>query len=357
LRPVWSPVAGKERYNSLDLLRGFALYGVLIVNLLYFFRISIFTHIFAFHSHPGWANHAIDEIVSQLIEFKSFALFSLSFGIGVGVQADRAHRRGVAVETFLARRFLVLLAFGICHMVLIANVDILILYVVCGLALIPLLRLPAWLLAMIGLAAIFLPSAVSRLAQMPPSPEIRVHAELATRMYAHAGFASLVEFRWAETLHYIVPLLVGVAQESFGLMLVGIAVWRSGVVREPARFRKLLWGISLVTGAIGLGLHQHVPLAFAYGAALLAWRAPALAPFAALGRMALTNYLMQSVVFALVFYGYGLGLFGRLDPLTAAVFGTAFYVCQLWFSKWWLSRYRFGPCEWVWRSLTYGTRI
>jgi len=246
---VWSPVAGKERCNSLDLLRGFALYGVLIVNLLYFFRVSLFSHILLVHSHPGWANHAVDGIVSQLIEFKAFALFSLSFGIGVGIQAERAAVRGIAIERFLVRRFLVLLAFGLIHMVLISNVDILILYAICGMALIPLLRLPAWLLAAVGLAAIFLPSALSRWTHLPASPEIRAHAELATRMYAHAGFASLVEFRWSETLRYIVPLLAGVAQESFGLMLFGIAVWRRGVVREPARFRGLLWVISLVAGA------------------------------------------------------------------------------------------------------------
>jgi hypothetical protein len=72
--------------------------------------------------------------------------------------------------------------------------------------------------------------------------------------------------------------------------------------------------------------------------------------------MALTNYLMQSIVLALFFYGYGFQLFGRLDPMTAATMGVAFYAAQLLFSVWWLKRYRFGPFEWVWRSMTYGAR-
>ena len=76
--------------------------------------------------------------------------------------------------------------------------------------------------------------------------------------------------------------------------------------------------------------------------------------FAAAGQMALTNYLTQSLVLGVIFYGFGFGLFGRVAPAPAAVFGVAFYTAQLFFSKWWLARYRFGPCEWFWRSLTYG---
>jgi uncharacterized protein len=102
-------------------------------------------------------------------------------------------------------------------------------------------------------------------------------------------------------------------------------------------------------------------MVFAYAAALFAWspegRAAALvAPLAATGRMALTNYLMQSIVLALLFYGYGFRLFGKLDPQSATLIGVVFYACQLAFSLWWLKRCRFGPFEWVWRSLTYGHR-
>ena len=74
---------------------------------------------------------------------------------------------------------------------------------------------------------------------------------------------------------------------------------------------------------------------------------------AALGQMALTNYLLQSVILGLVFYSYGLGLFGRLAPLPAALIGGAICVGQVGFSRIWLKRYRFGPVEWLWRSLTY----
>jgi uncharacterized protein len=162
-----------------------------------------------------------------------------------------------------------------------------------------------------------------------------------------------------ETRQLILPLLIGVAQKSLGMMLLGMAVWRSGVIRHPERDRRLLWALSLGAGLVGITLRSDIYLAFAYAAALLTWRrsnriVKITAPVAAAGQMAFTNYLAQSLVFGTFFYGYGFGLFGRLDPATAAAIGVTVYAGQLWLSSWWLKRYRFGPFEWIWRSLTYG---
>lgn len=367
----WGPVDEPERYTSLDLVRGFALSGVLLVNLLYFFRISLFAHIFQFHSHDGWLNHAIDFAVAEFVEFKAFGLFSLTFGVGVAVQAERAASRGVRVELFLARRFLILLAVGACHMVLVSNVDILMLYALCGLLMIPVLRLPAAVLAIAGIAAIYLPSLV---ATWPSESAMRADAVNATRIYSTGGFWEIVRFRWSETRELIVPILRSVAQNSFGMMLLGAAVWRCGAIREPERYRLWLWTVCGFAGAIGLinttahllsrssvleKLGSHVPLAIAYGAGLLAWRRAKRAQgftavAAAAGQMALTNYLTQSVVLAVLFYGYGFGLFGRLEQWTGAAIGVVIYGMQVWFSAWWMARYRFGPFEWAWRSMTYG---
>ena len=129
----WTPVEASERYAALDLIRGFALFGGLFVNLLYFFRVSLFDHMLRFHSNTGWWNRAVDLLVTGLLEFKAFDLFSITFGIGVAIQAERGKSRGVGVAAFLVRRFLILLIFGAAHMALISNVDILTLYAVCGL--------------------------------------------------------------------------------------------------------------------------------------------------------------------------------------------------------------------------------
>jgi uncharacterized protein len=373
---AWEPLPASERYRTLDLLRGFALFGVLMVNLLTIFRISLFEQIVTFHTHPGWLNYAVDNFSAGVLEFKSFNLFSLTLGMGVAVQAERAQQRGVVVEFFLARRFLILLVAGVAHLVLVSNVDILTLYAVCGFVLILFLRLPTAVLAIAGLAAIYLPSVLPLGPVLPPQSVLRSFAATATQEYAHGSFVSILLFRWTETRELMAPLVESVAQRSLGLMMLGAALWRAGVVRDPARFRRPLWTICLLAGLVGTvntsaeiwGFHvprllralgSNIPLAFAYAAALMAWRRSAkawavVAPVAAAGQMALTNYLTQTILFAFVFYGFGLGLMGKLSPVQAATGGVALYAAQLWFSVWWLRRYRFGPFEWLWRSATYG---
>jgi uncharacterized protein len=379
---LWQPVQATERYSSLDLLRGFALFGVLVINLLCFFRISLWDHILRFHSDPGRANHAVDLFARGAIEFKAFECFAFTFGIGMAIQAERAKSRGVSPELFLLRRFLVLLAFGTIHMVLISNVDILMLYAVCGLVLTLLLRLPAVVLMLAGIAAIYLPTLLPLGPALPPEADLRNWAVAATEHYSHGSFVDILAFRWRETRALIAPLLFATAQTTAGLMLLGMAAWRAGVIRTPRRFRNYLWIFCALAGVIGVVntavevaphvttrvlpvphffhmLGSDVPLALACAACLLALWGEAKATgwmtrFAAAGQMALTNYLTQSVVFALIFYGYGLGLFGRLAPAPVALCGVAFYALQLLFSRWWLSKHRFGPLEWIWRSATYG---
>jgi uncharacterized protein len=343
----WQPVGESERHTVLDLVRGVALFGVLLINLLNFFRVSLFSLLAAPPPH---------DLVARLIEFKALDLFSITFGVGVGVQAERAWKRRVTVRTFLARRFLVLLAFGLVHMIFVSNVDILTLYALCGLALIPVLRAPTAALATVGVAAVFGPSLLPT-PSFPEPASLAAHAAEATRVYSQSGYGTELVFRWHETVRLIVPILIASAQRTFGLMLVGIAVWRSGVVPDPAPHRRLLWLLAAVGAAVGLAFDLDVPLAVGYGSALLAanpqgrWTRP----FAAAGRMAFTNYLTQTVVLATVFYGFG--LFGKLGRAPAAAMAVAFYGVQLWFSAWWLGRHRFGPFEWLWRSFTYGRRM
>src|SRR6185369_1120380 len=147
-------------YVTLDVLRGLALFGVLMINLHTLFRVSLFDHILHFHTDPGTWNHLVDVLLAGLLETKAVSLFSLMFGIGSAIQAERASARGVNVTRFLVRRLLVLLALGLCHLLLIWNGDILVLYALCGLLIVPFLRLPASMLAVLGGAAIALPYVV-----------------------------------------------------------------------------------------------------------------------------------------------------------------------------------------------------
>jgi uncharacterized protein len=176
-----------------------------------------------------------------------------------------------------------------------------------------------------------------------------------------------------------VPLHVAIFPRTLALFLLGMLAWQTEIVRRPADHRLLLLAVAttgiLVGGALTVaeqmqalsGLRAHfslerlgtIMLAMGYAAALFAilnteagkrmlgWAAP-------LGRMAFTNYLAQSIIFGWIFYGYGFGLFGRVGVVTALAIGVAVYVAEVVFSAQWLKYYRFGPIEWLWRSLMYG---
>jgi uncharacterized protein len=177
----------------------------------------------------------------------------------------------------------------------------------------------------------------------------------------------VLAFRLRE-IPLILPLHFHIFPRTIGLFLFGAFVWRSGTLGKPHQV--LLF--STAAGCIGLGgflillgssgsvgvmsIGKLAPplgtivLALGYGAiiiamadlpsgkALLGWAAP-------LGRMTFTNYLAQSLIFGWIFYGYGLGLFGSIGAAKALVIGLAVYIAQVFFSVWWLSRYRYGPVE------------
>lgn len=292
------------------------------------------------------------------MEFKAFTLFSFLFGVGIALQAQRMEGRG-SVPQFLLRRFFALLIFGLIHLYLIWNGDILTLYALCGFLLIPLLRLPpVWMV--VGAALLIGWSAFGSLPiPFPGGSALRAQAAEAVRVYGRGGFTQILAFRIDETNRFIAPLLGLTLPRTLGVMMLGVAAWRSGLLRAGRRWWPWILAASMVAAIAGIYLHDDVSepfgLAFAYAAAVLLWirHAPLLA---AAGRMALTNYLTESIVFSIVFYGYGFGMFGRTGVVPVFVWGTVFYIAQLFFSRWWLARFRFGPFEWAWRSLTYGRR-
>ena len=380
----WQPVARAERVEALDVLRGASLFGVLLVNLLSDFKVPLAEHILTFHTDPGVANRLVDVLVAGLLEFKAITLFSLGFGAGVAALAERASSRGVAVRRFLARRFLILLALGLCHLILIWNGDILTLYAACGFLLLPMLRLPVAGLVVAGVAALALPFVLPFGLPVPGEEGLRSLAVEAARVNAWGSYGDVLAFHLVETRLLIAPLLISILPRTLGLMLLGLAAWRAGVLQEPGRHRGLLRAVALAGGVVGgsttailvssassgqssripsvlFDAGSSVPLALAYAAALLLGmqspRVRSLAsPFADAGQMALTNYLVQSVALGFLFHGYGLGLSGRIGSAGASLIGVALYAGQVAFSIAWLRRFRFGPVEWLWRSLTYGRR-
>jgi uncharacterized protein len=356
-----APLAPADRLAALDILRGIALFGVMAINIVFEFRVSIFEQLMPWNRITSQLDGAVVAFLDQFISLKAFALFSLLFGVGLAIQFDRlaAKRRAV----LLLRRLLVLLAFGLIHLTLIWNGDILTEYALAGLFVLPFLFGPRWLLGTAGLAllALYLTLYLNRLLPFPNSAWLAEHILQARRVYGTGGFSEVLSFRIGE-LRTIALLHIWVFPRTLALFLLGAFIWRTGILRRAAENRELLFGAALTALVLTVGAGSAlatVTLAFAYGAfiigaastefgaRLLGWAAP-------VGRMAFTNYLVQSVIFGWAFYGYGLGWFGQLEASSALAFGVAVYGAQVIFSRWWLQRYNFGPVEWLWRTLMYG---
>ena len=246
----------------------------------------------------------------------------------------------------------------------------------------PLLFAPTRMLAgaaMVLLAGFIAMPFVPPVASLPSGAWMTQHVAEAVRVYSAGDFAEVLTFRIRE-LPAILPLHVQIFPRTVALMLIGTLLWRASGFRAKAGHPRYLPLAAAVGGfaggaltmslAIGwLSLNRNpdlslerfdaVLLACGYGAAIIwATRKPAarklLAWAAPIGRMAFTNYLLQSVIFGWLFYGYGLGLFGRLGVAAALAIGTGVYALQVAFSAFWLRRYFFGPVEWLWRSAMYG---
>jgi uncharacterized protein len=358
------PTNPTDRIDAIDVLRGIALFGVMAINVVMEFRVSIFDQFLGPRTLASPVDRAVETILTEAVELKAFALFSLLFGAGLAIQFDRlagSERR----TALLVRRLAVLLLFGIIHLCLIWNGDILTEYALAGFIVLPLLFSPRWLLT---LAALMFLALYLAMQDFPPEGLFPGRAVIwqdvmdANRIYATGSFLDVLAFRLRE-LALVAPLHAFILARTIGLFLVGALAWRSGIVQNTSA----LLAIALPAIALGAGFFGSteplgtIVLALGYGAAilfiasfkpgkrLLGWAAP-------LGRMAFTNYVAQSVIFGWIFYGYGLGLFGRLGITQALAIGSAVYAGQVLFSAWWLRRYRYGPLEWLWRSLMYGVR-
>jgi uncharacterized protein len=380
-----APVNPSERIDAIDVLRGIALFGVLAINVVNEFRVSIFEEFLPVANTTGTLDRAVQTFLTMAVELKAMALFSLLFGIGLAIQFERLApnpRRGM----LLARRLAILLVIGVAHLFLIWNGDILTEYSLAGFIALPFLWGPRWLLAAGASLFLALYLAMPLLPPIVPWPTtawIRDHVAEARHVYGTGGFLEILTFRFGETAS-ILPLHVFILPRTIALFLFGMFVWRTDVIRRPATHRILLVAVAIIgivvgaaltvaseepallglplPGRIGFSLERLATLLLAIGYAaaiigfvstrpgmtMLAWAAP-------LGRMAFTNYLAQSVIFGWIFYGYGLGLFGRVDVVTALAIGVCVYVAEVVISAQLLRYYRFGPIEWLWRSLMYGT--
>lgn len=389
---TFQPITTNERIATLDVLRGLALLGILLMNMEAFsgpLDLS-FTGI-----DPHWqgVDRWADAFVYIFVQGKFFTLFSLLFGAGFAVMAQRAEVAGRDFTRFYLRRSLGLLGIGLVHALLVWSGDILVAYALLSFALLAFREAPRGWLPALGVASYLAAACLMLLlgAMMLLMPADAAESSVKTAQasieaqrlaYAQGSYLQAVAQRMRD-VGTALGALIMVGPQILGMFLIGAWFVRSGAIAQPGTYPRLFAWLRWLALPLGLlvmllsvwllpysapgrfDLRSASAFALAAVAGLLmclgylAWGvrwSRALRWLAPAGRMALTNYLAQSVICTLVFYGYGLGWFGQMGRAWQLVFALVLFLLQVIISRWWLARFRFGPMEWIWRAITYAQR-
>ena len=390
-----APVAAGERIDVIDILRGMTLFGILMANMrgfsapeqLYFTIGRMFS---------GTADAIAQGFIDFFVQGKCITLFAFLFGLGFAVQMTRAEERGKSVS-FYPRRLAILFVIGMIHATLIWWGDILVPYALMGFALLLFRKRSQKTIALYAVGFFcseflvtigftiwghFHPSAP------PPPRAVGLTPQMlhSISVYRDGSFWDMARLRvedWSQANWPAWWMLTFV----WPRFLAGLWVWRTGLLKNVEAHVPLIRKVCGWSLAIGLGCDaamayfkwvmpppRGVPtlagllnqfshslslpaLACFYACVVLLlvqnanWKRR-LSPFAAVGRMALTNYLLQSLLCTWFFHWTK--LFGKVGPAMGLVPTVALFAIQIPVSVWWLRHYEFGPMEWLWRSLTYG---
>lgn len=383
-------MSDRNRITTIDALRGFALFGILQVNVLAFSSVFYGTGLVAGLERPA-SDRILAFFISAFFELKFYLLFSFLFGYSVTLQMQSAGKAGASFVPPMLRRQAGLFVIGMIHAVVLFHGDILTTYAVLGLLLLAVrnwrdnVKLGAAAALFAGTAAFWFLLAVLQWTGQGGDNGTEGLQEAQAALAAYRGTPLSVMARHVTDVGSFLPVLLLLqAPCAFAMFLIGFIAGRRRLLETPGLYQEHLprivrWGllIGMPGGLIYAGTVQSAPgtfletaglalsiitspfLSMAVGAIMLrlfeSGRAAGWSRYlASAGRMALSNYLMQSAICAWIFHGYGLGLIGRLSLTLTAALAAAIFGMQLLASHWWLRRFRYGPLEWLLRALTTG---
>jgi len=393
-----APVTPPERITSIDVLRGVALLGILLMNIQSFSMPGdAYLNPTAYGDLTG-ANRWVWIICHLVADQKFISIFSMLFGAGILLIAE--HVGPERATRIHYRRMAVLLVFGLLHAHLLWSGDILFTYAICGMFVYLARNLTPKRLIITGLAlhavsSIFFLRYGITLRGAPPEVISQVTndfwlsspADLARELAGYrGGWASQQTFRGPDaTSMETFIFLIDSAWKTSGLMLVGMALYKLGVLsaqRSDAFYRRLMaFGFGVGLPVIGYGVWSNfragwrVPYSLFIGSQFNYWGSVAVAlgwiglvmllvrsgrlaglqrRLGAVGRTAFSNYILQTLLGIVIFSGTGFGLFGSVDRVGQLGIVLAIWAAQLVIAPIWIRHFEFGPLEWLWRSLTYG---
>lgn len=398
----------QQRIIAIDLLRGFALLGILLMNIASFSMPDIAYYNPTAFGNELNSNHLIYSLTHLFVDQKIMAIFSMLFGASVMLLTNKLEQKEQGTFRVYFLRNFWLLIIGLIHSIFIWSGDILVIYALCSFALYFLRRIPPKWQFGLGLFIFLIPSLLNVSIQtivptfndvdlqalqafwQPTDTAVSAELDLYRGPYSQQLLHRLSEDTGTEMPYsngqffLDISLLTEFFLRALGMMLVGMAFYTWGIVsaRRSDQFYKrlaifsfaiglpiVLFGLFLQyshnwepTYAIFIGRvpnHIATPLiASGYIALIMLWsKRPFLQGLqkrlTAVGQTALTNYILQSILGTFIFYGFGLGFFGHLNRLGQMDVVLAIWIVQLLISPWWMARFRYGPLEWLWRTLTY----
>lgn len=393
------PTGQKERIITLDIVRGFALLGILLVNMQFFVSPQLFLTITGIRLFEDPLSIAADWFITIFAAGKFMPIFSFLFGLGFFLFMERVKEKGLSVGKLFSKRLWFLLLLGMIHIFIFWSGDILLNYALAGFLLLffrnsSVEKVKKWAIGMF-LFVIFLLSLLTFLSAL--AENFAEQANLPVQDFTHlidesiivfqnGSFAEILAFRQDIELPIVLFNYVVTIPMVLAIFLIGLYVGKKGVLFNIAGhldWIRKVWKNSLIFGALltipyvvfkaeiaivpfyfhegvvqNLSLIVGLLICFFYTTSIVLlcqndnWKKRLLF-LAPVGQMALTNYLMQTLICISLFYGYGLGFYGRVSPFLGIVITILIFVGQVFFSKWWLSKYKYGPLERLWRWFTY----
>jgi uncharacterized protein len=397
-----TPVSAKERIYTLDVIRGFALLGIFIMNMPGF-NTSFFVDYSGTELWPEWWDKWTETATEVLFSGKFNSMFSMLFAIGFTIQLERLEARDPQhAKAIYLRRIFWLFVFGVIHMCVFWTGDVLHIYALMGVVLLALRRAPYKVLWTLFALCLLYPLAMGIYRYFIFTPEYGQYMVAVSKTWEATNNAAYGQGSFIAAAHEHAREAMALYTEPFMLrgtlnfysqilvtMFLGLMLGRSRFFQNSGQYlplvRRVQWwalGCGLAAGAV-FGIWQATTTDFVtptpwriiaracytlcrvlimvfYVATLVrcvhneTWRRR-LQPMATAGRMPLTNYLMQTLIATTLFYGWGFGLWGKVGHALDLVLAIGiFFLVQVPLSKWWLARHELGPMEWLWRRLTYG---
>ncbi|MGM0846629.1 MAG: DUF418 domain-containing protein [Bacillota bacterium] len=390
-----SPVLGKERIVSIDIIRGFALFGIFLVNMPAFHSADFLRSINAVEAEYSGADYWLDLFFALFIDMKFFTIFSFLFGLGFYIFMSRAEEKGLNVTRLYLRRILGLFLFGAAHLILLWFGDILHTYALTGLLLLAFYKRRIKTMIIWAFCLLFAINALFSLTLLLPSGLLEGINDMSVTTYNEqfdeyvdayttASYGELISYRLGAEIPWIMFNAIPAMIPVLAMFLFGLAAGKAGIFKRDTphlglirkiRTISFLVSIPLVTllalyklEIIGEGVKNStyvqvftslsgVTLCFFYISALTLllkkgqWQ-NRLRPLGFVGQMALTNYLAQTIICVLIFVG--LDLYEEVSLWEGTLIALVIFAAQMIFSYFWLKKFQFGPFEWLWRSFTYG---